>query len=299
MGLVDRRTVIAALAAAPAQEPVFRVDVRLVRILATVRDERGALAGNLERGDFRVTDNGVEQEIAVFERQSAQPLSIAVLIDRSRSTQRERAYELRALERFFDAVIREGNPQDAAALYSFNFEVVQQAPFTRRIERLKAAIRQLRSEGATALYDAVYLAAGDLGQREGRRVMIVVSDGADTISRTRFHAALESLHRADAVMYALLLVPVKGEAGRNLAGERALEQFATSTGGKLFYPSAPRELDAAFAQILRDLRTQYLLGFYPRNVPPSKERFHRVRVEVRRPGYTVSARTGYFADALP
>ncbi|MCX7603613.1 MAG: VWA domain-containing protein [Bryobacteraceae bacterium] len=299
MGSIDRRTLMAALPAGLLQEPVFRVDVRLVRILATVRDAQGALAGGLDRADFRVTDNGVEQEIAVFERQSAQPLSIAVLIDRSRSTQRERAYELDALRRFFRAVVREGNPRDAAALYSFNFEVVMQAGFTRRIERLEDAIRRLRSEGATAMYDAIYLAARDLEAREGRRVMVVVTDGADTISRATFHDALEGLHRADAVLYALLLVPVKGEAGRNLRGENALIQLSTGTGGRMFYPSEAASLDQAFSEILRDLRTQYLIGYYPKNIPPSKDRFHRIRVEVNRPGYTVSARTGYFADALP
>ncbi len=298
MGLVDRRQVMAALAGA-AQEPVFRVDVRLVRILATVRDAQGALAGNLGREDFLVTDNDVEQEIAVFERQSAQPLSVAVLIDRSRSTQRQRAYELTALRRFFQALVREGNAEDTAALYSFNYEVVLQADFTRRLDRLETALRRLRSEGATAMYDAIYLAARDLERRGGRRVAVVVSDGADTISRTTFHEALEALHAADAVMYALLLVPVKGEAGRNLRGENALIQFCSGTGGKMFYPSAPKALDEAFAEILRDLRTQYLIGYYPKNLPPSKERFHRVRVTVKRPGYTVSARTGYFADALP
>lgn len=298
VGLIDRRTLMAALPAALAQEPAYRVEVRLVRILATVRDGQGAPAGGLERGDFRVMDNGVEQEIAVFERQSAQPLSIAVLVDRSRSTQRERAYELKAVERFFRALLREGNEADAAALYSFNFEVVQQSGFTRRVDRLEAAIRRLRSEGATAMYDAICLAARDLEMREGRRVMVVVTDGADTISRYTFHDALESLHRADAVLYALLLQPVKGEAGRNLRGENALVQLSAGTGGRMFYPSEEASLDRAFEEILRDLRTQYLLGYYPRNVPPSKERFHRIRVEVRRPGYTVSARTGYFADAV-
>ena len=298
VGFVDRRQMMAALAGA-AQEPVFRVDVRLVRILATVRDAQGALAGGLAREDFVVTDNGVEQEIAVFERQSAQPLSVAVLIDRSRSTQRERAYELAALRRFFRALVREGNAGDAAALYSFNFEVVLQADFTRRLDQLERALRRLRSEGATAMYDAIYLASRDLERRDGRRVAVVVSDGADTISKTGFHEALEALHRADAVLYALLLVPVKGEAGRNLRGENALIQFCSGTGGKMFYPAAPAALDEAFGEILRDLRTQYLIGYYPKNVPPSRERFHRVRVRVKREGYTVSARTGYFADAIP
>lgn len=298
LGSIDRRTLMAALPAALQQEPVYRVDVRLVRILATVRDTKGALAGGLEKDDFRVTDNGVEQVLAVFERQSAQPLSIAVLVDRSRSTRRERAYELEALGRFFRTLLKEGNPRDTAALYSFNDEVVLQAGFTRRLERLEEALGRLRSEGATAMYDAIWLAARDLEVREGRHVMIVVTDGADTISRVTFQEAFEALHRADAVLYALLLMPVRGEAGRNLRGENALIQLSSGTGGKMFYPTEAASLDQAFAEILRDLRTQYLLGYYPKNVPPSRDRFHRVRVEVKRPGYAVSARTGYFADAI-
>ncbi|MEJ5368417.1 MAG: VWA domain-containing protein [Bryobacteraceae bacterium] len=299
MELVDRRQALAAIACAAAQEPVFRVDVRLVRVLATVRNAQGALAGDLSREDFHLTDNGVEQEIAVFERQSSQPLSVAVLVDRSRSTQRERAYELDALRRFFRALVREGDPRDAAALISFNFEVVLQSDFTRRLDRLEQALRRLRSEGATALYDAIYLGAERLAEREGRRVAVVITDGADTISKTTFQQALEGLHRADAVLYALLLVPVKGEAGRNLRGENALIQFSSGTGGRMFYPSAPEALEAAFTEILRDLRTQYLIGYYPKNVPPSRDRFHRIRLTVKRPGYSVSARTGYFADAVP
>lgn len=298
MGLLDRRQAVAALAGAAAQEPFFRVDVKLVRVLATVRDQKGALAGDLGREDFRITDNGVEQEIAVFERQLAQPLSVAVLVDRSRSTQRERAYELTAIRRFFRALVREGDPRDAAALISFNFEVVLQSDFTRRLDRLEEALRRLRSEGATALYDAIFLGAGRLAEREGRRVAVVVTDGADTISKTTFHQALEALHRADAVLYALLLVPVKGEAGRNLRGENALIQFSSGTGGRIFYPDAAEALESAFTEILRDLRTQYLIGYYPKNVPPSRDRFHRIRLTVARPGYSVSARTGYFADAV-
>lgn len=299
MGLLDRRRLIAALAGGSVQEPVFRVDVRLVRMLATVRDSSGALAGGLRKEEFTVTDNGVEQEIAVFEHHSEQPLSVAVLVDRSRSTEREKAYELAALAKFFRALVREGNPADRTALYSFNFEVVLQEDFTRRIDRLEKALARLRSEGATALYDAIYLASAGLERRGGRRVAVVITDGGDTISKVDFHKALESLHRADAVLYAILLVPVKGEAGRNLAGENALIQLSSGTGGRMFYPGLGAPLESAFAGILNDLRTQYLIGYYPRNLPPSKERFHHVQLVVNRPGYSVAARNGYFADALP
>jgi Ca-activated chloride channel family protein len=300
VGLLGRRTVIGALgaAAACAQEPVFRVDVKLVRMLATVKNAQGQLVGGLGKDDFTVTDNGVEQTVALFERQTAQPLSVAMLVDRSRSTQRERNYELDAVRRFLRTLLREGNPADAAALYSFNYEVTLQQNFTRRLDRLSDALAALKSEGATALYDAIYLASDEVEHRDGRRVVVVVSDGGDTISKVNFQKALEALHRANAVLYAVLLVPVAGDAGRNLRGENALIQLTQWTGGRIFFPALGASLDQAFQDILRDLRTQYLIGYYPKDVPLSKDRFHRVQLGVKRPAHTVSARNGYFADAL-
>lgn len=300
--MMERRRLLAAglgALAAQAQEPVFQVDVKLVRMLVTVKNDRGELVGGLGRNDFTITDNGVEQEVALFERHTSQPLSIAMLVDRSRSTQRERNYELDAVRRFMRAVLKEGNEQDAIALYSFNWEVVLQANFTRNMGRLNGALGQLKSEGATAMYDAIFLASEEMQQRGGRRVVVVVSDGGDTISKVRFQKALEGLHRADSVLYAVLIVPVAGDAGRNLSGENALTQLSQWTGGRIFFPALGESLDEAFAAILRDLRTQYLVAYYPKNIPLTKDRFHRVGVKVKGNGYHVSARNGYFGDALP
>lgn len=300
MGRFSRRSVIGALAAAalPAQEPTFKVDVKLVRMLATVKNAQGQLVGGLSKDDFSITDNDTPQDIAVFERQTAQPLSVAMLVDRSRSTERESKYEITSLRKFIKALVREGNPADTAALYSFNWEVTLQTNFTRRLDRIDDGLGRLKSEGATAMYDAIYLASGDLELRDGRRVMVVVSDGGDTISKYTFQKALESLHRANAVLYAVLVVPVAGDAGRNLRGENALIQLTQWTGGRVFFPSLGASLDDAFSEILSDLRTQYLIGYYPRNVAPSRDRFHRVRLALNKPGHSVSARNGYFADAL-
>jgi Ca-activated chloride channel family protein len=296
------RFLAAALAAAvlaPAQqepEPVFRVDVRLVRMLATVRSPQGALVGGLEKQDFKIFDNGVEQEIAIFERRTEQPLSIAVLVDTSRSTERERRYEIGSIRRFLQTLLREGNEQDEAALYSFNTEVTLHTPYTRDLRRLSRGLDSLKSAGATAMFDSIYLAAGEMKRRPGRHVVLIVSDGADTASRVKFEEALEALHEADAVLYAVLVTPVRGSAGRNLRGENALSTFAQWTGGKLFMPALGAGIDDAFAEILRDLRTQYLLAYYPRGVSPAKERFHRVSLVVNRPQHSVSARNGYFSD---
>jgi Ca-activated chloride channel family protein len=220
-----------------------------------------------------------------------------MLVDTSRSTEREKRYEVESMKKFLKALVASGNPQDAAALYSFNWEVTRQSDFTRRLERLEKGLGRLKSEGATALYDAVFLAGEELQEREGRRVMIAVSDGGDTISKLKFENALEALHDGNSVFYAVLVVPVAGDAGRNLRGENAMTTLAQWTGGRIFFPTAGPALDATFREILNDLRTQYLIGYYPRNLQPSKDRFHRVSLKVRKTGYTVSARNGYFADS--
>lgn len=279
-----------------AQEPVFRADVQLVRLLATVKDAASAPIGSLERDSFRVYDNEVEQDISVFQRYTAQPLSIALLVDTSLSTKKDLSYEMRSVSRFFNALFREGNPEDAIALYDFNWAVTLRTPYTRRLERLERSLRALDSHGGTSLYDAIYLASEDLMEREGRHVMVIVTDGGDTTSAKDFHAALESLHRAEAVLYPIVVLPIVNNAGRNTGGEHALDTLAAGTGGRTFYPEIGAQLDAAFSDLLRDLRTQYLIGYYPRGLAPSKQPFHTVRIEVDRPGLRAITRRGYYAE---
>jgi len=280
-----------------AQETVIRVDVNLVRILATVKNSAGEPVGSLEKGDFRVYDNDVAQQIAVFERQTEQPLSVSLLIDTSGSTAKELKYEVESIGRFLKTLFGEGNPNDAAALYSFNYQVIKHRHFTRNAGSLERSLKTLRAEAGTSLYDAIYLGAGELEDREGRHVIVLVTDGGDTTSSKDFHAALEAAQLADAVIYVILVLPVINDAGRNTGGENALWTLATRTGGRVFSPQVGPALDAAFAEIIRDLRTQYLLAYYPQDVPPAKDRFHRLRVEVTRPDLRVLSRNGYYGES--
>jgi Ca-activated chloride channel family protein len=282
------------LSEAQAETPTFRSDVRLVRMLATVRDAQGAIVGSLKRDEFRLVDDGVEQEIAVFESTTEQPLSVALLIDCSRSTQREHRTELDSVRGFVRALFQSGNARDSASLYSFNADVTQESPWTRSPGQVERALARLQSEGATALYDAIRLGTQDLAPRDGRHVVVIVSDGEDTFSRSNFQQALEAAHAADAILYSVVIQPVLAEAGRNTGGENALITFSNSTGGKTFFPASNKEMDEDFAAILRELRTQYLVAFYPRGLAPSKDRFHQVRLALRRSGYVVDARRGYF-----
>jgi Ca-activated chloride channel family protein len=128
--------------------------------------------------------------------------------------------------------------------------------------------------------------------------MVIVSDGGDTTSHYKYHDALEAAQKAGAVIYGIIVVPISNDAGRNIGGEHTLVQFGSNTGGRVFYPTVA-DLDKAFGEILLDLRTQYLLGYYPKDLPKDAPRFHQVTVRVKRPDLRVSTRSGYYSDVVP
>lgn len=299
MGRIAAATLIAALFAAAQDKTVFRADVRFVKMLTTVKNAEGQLVGGLNKSDFTIFDNGVKQEVAVFERYTEQPLSIAVMLDTSASIAKDLKIAVNSLKRFLNAVVHEGNPQDEAALFSFNHQITQLTPFTRRMGEIEKRVQPLKAEAGTSLYDAIVLGSRALDPRKGRHVMIVITDGGDTTSYYKYHDALEHTHKVDAPLYSIMLMPITNDAGRNLGGEHALFTLGQSTGGKRFTVVAGPELDAALSEILRDLRTQYYLGFYPRGAPLTRDRFHQVKVELSRPDLRAVTRTGYYGEALP
>ncbi len=277
-----------------ADAPTFSVKVNLVRLLVSVRDATGAILPHLDKQDFRIADSGVPQEIAVFERNTSLPLSVAILIDNSGSTQRDLHYEVGSVKRFIPALLGAGNPDDALALFTFNWHTNLELDYTHNAKRAQSALRFLRGDGGTSLYDTIYLAADTLTEREGRHVIVAVTDGGDTTSYKRYDDALAAAQRADAVLYPIVVVPIPGEAGRNTGGEHALETLAAATGGRIFYPESFEQLDAAFADIIRELRTQYLLGFYPKAVREEPRRYHPVSVSTHDTNLKISSRSGYY-----
>ena len=289
------------LPACPQESPVIKVNVRLVRMLVTVKDGSGQLIGSLNKSDFSVYDNGVKQDIAVFDRETEQPLSVAMLVDTSASTGIELRYELDSVSRFLRVLLGEGNPDDTVALYSFNWQVSLLSSYTKRFARVDALLKQLKSEGGTSLYDAIFLAARELEFRNGRHVMVLVTDGGDTTSSKNYRDALEAAQHADSILYPVLVVPITNDAGRNVGGENALTTLASGTGGRVFTPSLGAQLDRAFDDILRELRTQYLIGFYPKDIPPTKDRYHTLKVTLQtgpsNRGLRVSTRSGYYGEA--
>lgn len=295
-GLVVGLAALSLASASLAQTPIFRADVRLVRLLVTVKDSTGALVGSLSQDDFEVRDSGVAQTISVFERTTSQPLSISLLVDTSGSTAKDLKYETEAAGRFLRAITREGNAQDSLSLYSFNHDVTQVANFTRDAARIERGLRSLSASAGTSLYDALLLSSERLESRDGRHVIIVISDGGDTTSATDYHGALRALHRADAVLYPIVVIPITSDAGRNIGGENALIQLARSTGGRAFFPGISR-LDDTFSEILRDLRTQYLLAYYPKALPAAPPRsFRTIEVKPKPPGLRAVSRGGYYEE---
>lgn len=296
---MTRRLFLASSAAVlPAQDTVIRVDVKLIRILASVRDQYGQLFGGLDKADFQIFDEGVPQTTAIFERSTTAPLSVVVMLDISASIAKDLKYETESTLRFARALFGEGNPDDQLALITFNHNVDLIAGFTRRIGRLENAIKGIRTGSGTSLYDALFLASEELEGREGRKVIICVSDGGDTASFQKFNSANIAVQRAQAAVYPILVTPITNDAGRNVGGENALQLIAERSGGRVLQPSSYERLSSSFEEILRDLRTQYLLGYYPKNLSGKRNRFHKLEVKVSRPGLRVSARSGYYEETL-
>ena len=291
---------IAACATAQQLEPaVFTADVRLVSLPVTVKDARGAPVGDLKREDFQVFESDEQREITVFERRTDRPLSVVLLMDASLSTAVELRYERESAGRFLGRLLGRGSkPDDAAAVFSFSSDVTVLADFTRNQKELATALGRVRPQTGTSVYDAVLLASRYLQQRDGRPVIVIITDGGDTTSGLKFDDALRAAHAAEAAIYPLIVLPIRSDAGRNRGGEHALITLAKHTGGEAFVQHGARDLDTAFDEVLRNLRTQYLLGFYPADegFNPADD-FRKVEVGVAREGAVVLARSGYFAKS--
>ena len=280
-----------------AQSEVIRVDVNMVQVVATVRNPAGQLVGSLNKDDFEILDNGVSQQVAVLHRQTDQPLSVSLLIDTSGSTAKDLRYEVESASKFLNALLAEGHPEDAVSLFSFNYRVTEEKQFTRNYRSLEIALKSLQGEAGTAVYDAIHFGAQALETRNGRKAIVVVTDGGDTFSKYSLKQALETAQFANAVIYPIVILPITNDAGRNVGGENAMTIAAQNTGGRTFLPQLGVQLDRAFAEILSELRTQYLIGFYPKGAPLTKDRFHRLEVRTKSRELRVSARSGYYGEA--
>jgi Ca-activated chloride channel family protein len=282
-----------------AQDPTsqrgrIRVSVNLVTILANVLDDKNRPAADLTKEAFQVFEEGVEQKIDIFESETAQPLDLALMIDASLSAHKEFSFEQEAAAHFIRQVLR---PKDSLGVFGFDETVTPYGGFTDNVSMLQDAVRRIPGGAGTSIYDALVLGSRALEKRgeDRRRVIILVTDGGETTSRYDFEAARRAAVRSGALLYTILIRPIKTESGRNTAGEHALETITDTTGGAMFFPDTPQELAAIFDQIDKELRTQYRLAYYPSPRGPANS-YRNIEVKIAG-NYHVRSRKTYLTGA--
>ena len=271
------------------------VDVKLVNVFVTVTDEHGAPIGGLTKENFVLKEDELEQRIAVFDKESALPLSIALAIDTSLSTRHDLPLEQASAKRFAHTILR---PVDALSVYGFSQVARESTPgYTADLKRIDEAIDHIHLGESTAMYDAIYVVSRALDHRKGRKVIVLITDGEDVDSKIQYKEALRAAEEAEALIYSVIIVPIEASAGREIGGEHALIQLSEDTGGKYYYATSAAQLDDAFRKISDELRTQYLLAYYPSQRTSFSE-FRRIGVKVtgapEAASYRVRHRAGYY-----
>jgi Ca-activated chloride channel family protein len=274
----------------------LKVDVKLVNVYVTVTNAQGGPVAGLKKDNFTLQEDGRNQTISVFDKESAVPLSIALAIDTSLSTRHDLPLEQASAKRFARTIMR---PVDALSVFGFSETVLQSTSFTSDLKRIDDGIEHIRLGAATALFDAIYLASRSLGHRQGRKVLVLITDGGDTVSKIDYQQALRAAEEAECIVYSIIVVPIENSAGRETGGEHALIQLSEDTGGKHYYATSMSQLDEAFHQISDELRTQYLLAYYP-SQRTSDSQFRSIQVTVSGPSdattYRVRHRAGYYTS---
>jgi VWFA-related protein len=293
----------------PAPGPPIRVTVNVVNILATVRDSHGRIVPELTKDDFEVWEDGQKQEISFFSRESAEPLTLGLLVDTSISQERVLPAEQEAAARFLEQVVKS---KDLVFVISFDVDVNLLQDFTNEVGRLERAIDRTvinapfspvapgpfpsRPKG-TRLHDAIYLAATEkLGSEAGRKALLILSDGEDAGSTTSLDQALEAAQRSDTVIYAVAMLDYNFyfRQGYHYSGDSVLKKTTEETGGRAISVKDPKKLSQAFAQIAEEMRSQYSLAYTPTNKKRDGS-YRKVKIQIKRPGYKLLARRGYYA----
>lgn len=288
----------AALALSPAafsqNASVIRVNTDLVNIYASVLDASGQPVIDLTKDDFQISENGMPQKIARFEAQTSRPLDLALMIDTSGSEYSELRFEAEAADQFITKVIRTG---DSLGFFEFDEDVTEIGTFTDNIRQLQANVQRMQPGAGTSLFDAVVLGSKSLARlpQDRRRAIIIVTDAGETTSIAKFDDARRAAIASSALLYSIIVNPVQNENGRNTGGEHALITITDSTGGAIFYLNDVRQISKIFTRIDRELRTQYLIGYYPHPDPsPGSDRHVLLTVKGN---YAVQYKKEYFAAA--
>jgi len=280
------------------QKGAIRVQTDLVNVLASVIDGNGEPVIGLTQDAFQISEENVAQKIVRFEPQTNRPLDLALMVDTSGSAVIELKIEKDAAAHFVKEVVR---PGDRLAGFSFTSDVTQLCNFSDDVKVLENAVQRVDpgADMGTSLYDAVVLGAQSV-KRQGadrRRALVMITDAGETTSSSTFDQTRRAAIASDSLLYTIVVRPMKSDAGWNTAGEHAISTITDSTGGAMFYPTNLNEIEGIFDRINRELRTQYLLGYYPTPTPPPGSDRHIV-VKVNT-GDTVRYRKEYFTAPAP
>jgi VWFA-related protein len=307
--------VLGLMAQDKAQDNTIKVDVDLVNVLCTVHGKNNALIGGLEKGDFHLLEDGKEQEIKYFTRETDLPLTIGLLVDVSGSQERLIDTEHRAASAFFRSVLR---PKDLAFIISFGKDSELLQDSTSSPTLLEDGLKQLRlnapvgglhpgpvptqqNQAGTVLWDAVYLAANErLKSEAGRKVIVVITDGVDTGSRKTREQAIHEAQLADTVIYSIDYSDPGAYGGGGFVfgggGEGDLRKMSDETGGRVFKVDRKNSLDDIFKQIQDEMRSQYAIAYSPTN-PKKDGTYRKLDFKMANKDYKVQARKGYYAVA--
>ena len=331
------------------QVPPISVEVKMVSLLATVRDKHGHLVNTLTKDDFAVEQDGHAQKITYFAQESNLPLTLGLLVDTSMSQRRVLDQERSASHDFLDKVLRED--KDKAFVIHFDYQVELLQDLTSSRQQLDASLDHLgepefaqtgsgsnsggggggsrgRGGGGTLLYDSVYLASNEIMKKQqGRKAIIILTDGVDRGSKETLQYAIETAQRADTVVYSILFADKEGygngggndggyggrHGGGGMGGggmgggghrypqesrpdgKKVLEQMSKETGGRFFEVSKKEPIDQIYSEINEELRSQYGLGYVPdkADIAPG---YHKIQLTVNQKDLIVQTRQGYYAD---
>jgi VWFA-related protein len=285
-----------------AQEtPTFAIGIEVVNVLATVMDKHGAIIRDLQQSDFTIAEDGRPQSIRYFARQTDLPLTLGLLVDTSMSQERVLDAERTASVHFLDQVLRE--KKDQIFVTQFDMAVLTRQPLTSSYKDLSDALsqvdtpsrRELQNGGdrGTLLFDAVVKAANEtMAKQQGRKALILLTDGDDNGSDTTLENAIEAAQRADTLIFSILFSDSGRLHGR---GQAILEHLAHETGGGFFAVSKKQGIEQIFGVIQDELRSQYSIGYVSDKRPTIGE-FRKIELKVDAPGLVVQARNRYFAQ---
>lgn len=296
----------------PTAGQTLGVRTQVVNVFATVRDKKHAIVSDLTQDDFKIYEDGVEQKVAFYSKEMNLPITLGILIDTSGSMQEILGAEQDTASRFVKEIMRK---KDEAIVVSFDFDLNLLADFTEDTAVLERAIRRTEinavssggvvtpgtlpqgSNGGTDLYDAVYASCHDyLASEAGRKAIVILTDAEDTGSKVSMQESIEAAQRSDTAIHILLLSdqPFYYHLGMSYGGEGVANRMTTDTGGRLIVVRSEKSLEKAFDEISEELRSQYILGYYPSNEKRDGT-FRKIKVDIAKPDMKVLARRGYYA----